>query len=97
MAKLCNGNHKNLVRVLGYGEFSDLSYAFIDMELCDLNLGDYNKSLWVAAKVDGDPEEAQIWNVMIQIASGLSYIHDSKTIHGDLKPSNGNRSPFLRN
>jgi len=89
MAKLCNGNHKNLVRVLRHGEFSDLSYAFIDMELRDLSLDVYNKSLWVAAKVDGGPNEAQIWKIMMEIASGLSYIHDNKAIHGDLNPSNG--------
>ena len=89
MAKLCNGSHKNLVRVSGCGEFADLSYAFIDMELCELNLDDYNKSLWVVAKVDGGPTETQIWSVMMEIASGLSYIHDNKAIHGDLKPSNG--------
>ena len=92
IAKLCNGQHSNFVWVLSCGEFRDLSYAFIDMEILDLNLDDYIKSLWIVAKVDGELKGFQIWNVMMQIGSGLSYMHDNKTIHGDLKPSNGKTS-----
>jgi serine/threonine protein kinase len=59
------------------------------MELCDVSLEEYIKSIWCAALVDGPPKETHIWDVMAQIADGLSFIHKNKEIHRDLKPNNG--------
>ena len=89
MIKLCNGSHSNIITVFSHGEFPNGSYAFIDMELCDLSLDEYIKSKWSVSPVEGPPKEYQIWNVMEQIASGLSFIHKNNEIHRDLKPSNG--------
>ena len=89
MTKLYNERNKNIIQVLGHGKFPDSSYAFIDMELCDFSLDEYNKCTWIVAQVEGTRRESHIWNVMMQIASGLSFIHNNKEIHRDLKPSNG--------
>ena len=89
MIKLSYGSHKNIITIFSHGEFPDKSYAFIDMELCDLSLDEYIKSNWSVARVDGPPKEARIWDIMTQIANGLSFIHKNKEIHRDLKPNNG--------
>jgi serine/threonine protein kinase len=88
ITKLCDGNHINIIKVLRCGEYQDSSYAYIDMELCSLNLEEYLKSKWILYPVDGVPDEAGIWNIMTQIANGLAFIHSKKEIHRDLKPSN---------
>jgi serine/threonine protein kinase len=89
--KLCNGRHRNVIKVLNTRELTEMSvFIFIDMELCEMNLDQFNaacwpekaKPLWVGAK--------EIWNIMAQIADGLTFIHDQKEIHRDLKPRNGN-------
>ena len=92
MTKLCNGSHKNIITIFSHGEFPDKAYAFIDMELCDLSLEGYIKSIWSAALVDGPPKETRIWDIMAQIVDGLSFIHKNKEIHRDLKPNNGTSS-----
>src|SRR5690348_14323233 len=51
ITKLCDGRHKNIIEVFRHGEFHDSSHAYIDMELCTVNLEDYNRSNWVVAKV----------------------------------------------
>lgn len=94
ITKLCNGEHKNIVEVFNLGEFADLSYSFIDMELCDMNLETYNKSSWMMSIVATDDSsrgfrEMEMWNIMAQIASGISYIHSQGEVHRDLKPVNG--------
>jgi serine/threonine protein kinase len=90
--KLCNGTNKNIVEVFGVGEFPDSSYLFIDMELCDLNLDEYMKGNWTVIQVHGYPpgfRETQLWNIMKQIANGISFIHITDEVHRDLKPRNG--------
>jgi serine/threonine protein kinase len=89
--KLCNGSHENLVEVFDVGELA--LHAFIDMELCDGDLDDYNKSFWehLAYHQSSKMQTQPIWNIMKQIASGLAFIHRKKEIHRDLKPKNGYR------
>jgi len=92
MTKLCDGSNKNIITVFGHGIFGDSSYAYIDMELCDFNLDDYNKWKKLVVQVEGSPgDNRHIWSVMTQITNGLCYIHNNREIHRDLKPSNGTR------
>jgi serine/threonine protein kinase len=41
-------------------------------------------------EVSSDLRASQIWNIMGQIANGLSFIHLHGQVHRDLKPGNGN-------
>src|ERR1700736_4374681 len=84
--KLCNGSHKNIVRVFGHGYLPNSPHYFFDMELCDMSLEDYvfghitdteNK-----LKVDGP---GLVWAVMTDVVSGLEFIHSHHEIHRDLK------------
>jgi len=91
--KLCNGQHKNIVEVFKLGEFADSSYFFIDMELCDINLENYNKSVWTMSLLADDESqrfrEMVMWDIMTQISNGVSFIHGQGEVHRDLKPLNG--------
>ena len=62
------------------------------MDLCDLNLADYNQSSWVVARTSRHYHPwlrvAEIWNIMHQIADGLAFIHKHGEVHRDLKPQN---------
>ena len=87
--KLCNGSHEKLVEVFDVGDLP--LHALIDMELCDGDLDDYNKSFWKqqAYNQSAEMQTQPIWNIMKQIANGLAFIHRKKEIHRDLKPKNG--------
>ena len=92
--KLCNGMHKNIIEVFEIGEFPDSMYAFIDMELCDLNLEDYNKNNWMSSLIHENLnvkglKELQACNIMKQIADGVVFVHEKGEVHRDLKPRNG--------
>ena len=90
ITKLCNGSQKNIITVFGHGVFGDSSYAYIDMELCDFSLHDYNKCKRLVGQVEGSSrDDRHIWIAMMQIANGLCFIHNNQEIHRDLKPSNG--------
>jgi serine/threonine protein kinase len=95
--KLCNGSHKNIIAVYGFGELSQSSYYFIDMELCSMNLDHYNKSVRATILVHDSVSSLRtehIWDISSQIADGLAFIHGHHEIHRDLKPQNGH-SPLL--
>jgi serine/threonine protein kinase len=98
--KICGkGSHSRIVEILKLGELQNTDYYFIDMELCDLNLGEYiyrstppnpSESIPYFIKNAPPPLKAQqIWNIMIQIAGGVKYMHSLNVVHRDLKPANG--------
>jgi len=96
--KLCDGGHKNIIKVFDFGELPDASHIFIDMELCSLNLDEYNKSLRTAFVVHesiSSLRSEQIWDIIIQIADALAFIHGHHEVHRDLKPQNG-PCPLIR-
>ena len=90
--KLCRDGHKNIVKVLDYGNLSGQTYGFIDMELCDLNLEEYNKCQWIRIeathRLPAGSLELEIWNITAQIADGLAFMHRQREVHRDLKPRN---------
>jgi len=89
--KLCNGTHENIIEVFDIGEFPDRSYTFIDMELCDVNLDEYNKAIWkvdIVHRIEPDLRALQVWNIMKQIANALAFLHRKREIHRDVKPQN---------
>lgn len=92
----CDGGHKNIIHVLTFGNFPDDTYAFIDMDLCDFNLEQYNNCNWkrihAAHRIPKGSLELEIWNIMKQIADGLGFIHGLEEVHRDLKPRNGSLS-----
>jgi serine/threonine protein kinase len=88
ITKLCDGSNENIIKVIRTGDFEDLSYVYIDMELCDLNLEEYIRSKWGLQPVEGIPDELYIWDIMTQISRGLAFVHAKNEIHRDLKPSN---------
>jgi serine/threonine protein kinase len=96
--KICGkGAHPHIVAILKFGELLNTSYYFIDMELCDLNLKDFihspvSQNPSIPSFVENAPPQLrvlQIWNIMMQIASGLVYMHSLNVVHRDLKPANG--------
>jgi serine/threonine protein kinase len=93
--QLCDGYHKNIVQVFGDGSFEDRDmYVFIDMELCDLNLEEYNKARWTVFQVQKPAyklRDHETWVIMTQIASALAFVHSKDLVHRDLKPPNGAR------
>jgi serine/threonine protein kinase len=91
IAKLAPLNHRNIITFLNHGTFADLTYSFIDMELCTMSLDEYNKATWVVAQIQkASPErEHRTGFIMCDIARGLAFIHEHGEIHRDIKPTNG--------
>jgi serine/threonine protein kinase len=97
MKKLCNGAHKHIITVFEFGDFPDSSHAFIDMELCSLNLDQYNQGIRATILVHHSVRNTrvgEIWAIVGQIADGLAFIHQQREIHRDLKPQNGSYLRF---
>jgi serine/threonine protein kinase len=94
ISELCDGKHHNLVRLFGFGPLKD-GWFYIDMELCDFTLTDYIYSdkkmvdvLPCFDSLESRSKVQKIWDVMMQIADGVTFIHEKKYVHRDLKPNN---------
>ena len=96
--KLCTpGTHKNIVAVTKHGKLPP-SYYFLDMELCDLSLEAFIEQKWTAPMRETVPyftanppplkRMAQIWDIMVDLSRGVSFIHAHGEVHRDLKPRN---------
>jgi serine/threonine protein kinase len=94
---LSKERHPHIVSVFRIGMLRNSQDLFIDMELCDLNLRDYirgtkPRDLVPAFFVRDQPPPMlarQIWHVMLQITTGVEYLHCQQVVHRDLKPANG--------
>ena len=89
------GTHKNLVTIFGHGwrkmstsNYTDDFYV-VDMELCGGTLENYMQDLGPIRPNERLPPHS-IWNITLQLASGLAFLHMHKLIHCDIKPANGN-------
>jgi serine/threonine protein kinase len=83
ISKLCKSNsHANIVSVFRLGDVKDSALFYIDMELCDGNLEQFMRDR------RGTIELNDVWNIMVQVTSGLAYIHSQGEVHRDMKPRN---------
>jgi serine/threonine protein kinase len=100
--KLCSRGHRNIVEVLGHFALPNPLYYAIDMELCEITLGDFIEGernlvqeAWkeTLEGYDCANEPTRRWlgisQILLEITKGLSFIHESGYVHRDSKPSNG--------
>jgi serine/threonine-protein kinase len=73
-------NHPNIVTIYDVGEEHDLAY--IAMDYID------GKSLDFYTKTDSLLSIEEVFDIGIHIADALSYAHDRKVVHRDVKPAN---------
>jgi serine/threonine protein kinase len=70
------------------------------MELCDWCLKDYihyipapnslaQSTIPCLKDTPASMRVLEIWRIMMDIVSGVKFIHSEKEVHRDLKPSNG--------
>ncbi|TFK83778.1 hypothetical protein K466DRAFT_497790 [Polyporus arcularius HHB13444] len=78
------GRHPN---ILGYiDSWEEDETLYIQTELCEL--GNFAHFLWEYGRAFPRLDEARVWKIMAELASGLRFIHDANVIHLDLKPAN---------
>lgn len=96
LKKLCQNQHPNIVQVFDYGLlYPDSTVHFIDMELCDISLGNYllgqelkGVDNWATVR-EQDEIPWHAYNILQHILNGLLYIHSLNEVHRDLSPTNG--------
>ena len=74
-------NHPNIIKLYCCG-FHEMKNQFELVMECG------TKSLSEHLKAEGLLKETNAMDIMLQIASGMCYLHDMKVAHRDLKPSN---------
>jgi len=102
--KLCiESSHENLVAVYRCGRLPDSLYYYIDMEFCDLNLQEYiydfERRGSTASKGLSPLDTKAVLQIMRDVSRGLTFIHERKEVHRDIKPHNSNPVvlPYLMN
>jgi serine/threonine protein kinase len=97
-----DGGHRNIVRVLNFGRLQQSPCYHIDMELCQLNLHRWIYPTSLPPPNTARPDTLPVFNrnasssercqqirkIMIEITSGVEFIHAKKQVHRDLKPAN---------
>ncbi|KAG0328683.1 hypothetical protein BG000_000351 [Podila horticola] len=78
-------HHPNIVKLKQVLDVPSYPYICIVMPLYPGTLHDVivdhvNRETWLT--------ETRIWEIFLQIVSGLHYIHEKEVVHRDLKPSN---------
>ena len=99
---LCRDPHENIVHVYDHGLLRpNQTFYYIDMELCDLHLGQYMRNEitgirglleWPRVVKEGHLPFL-ICAIMQQIIRGLVFIHSKGETHRDLSPQNGILTP----
>jgi serine/threonine protein kinase len=103
IVKLSQSGVKNIVTVLQFGFLENSpNYYFLDMELCDITLGDYisgelPSEFHASFNVDASNRMVQVWRIMLDICNGVDFIHDQQEVHRDLKPNNGTNQITISN
>ena len=102
--KLCiESSHENLVAVYRCGRLPGSLYYYIDMEFCDLNLQEYIYDFEhrgsAASKGLAPLDTKAVLQIMRDVSRGLTFIHERKEVHRDIKPHNSNpvALPYLMN
>lgn len=86
---LSKKGHENIIHVFKTGMLPHSLKAFIDMELCEMNLETYNSVRWKDPSALGQEGPRKTWDIIGQIAAGLVFLRENRAIHRDLKPQNG--------
>lgn len=86
---LSKKGHENIINVFKTGMLHHSQKAFIDMELCEMNLETYNGAHWKDPSSLGQEGPREMWDIISQIAAGLVFLRENRAIHRDLKPQNG--------
>ncbi|KAI0904530.1 hypothetical protein F4823DRAFT_204688 [Ustulina deusta] len=78
-------HHQNVIRY--YAMSKNDSFLYIALELCQASLSD------IVDRPNQFPElaragEMDLPRVLLQVANGLSFLHDLRIVHRDLKPQN---------
>lgn len=99
VSRLCGrGTSPNIVEVVRHGWLPhDSSCYFIDMELCSLTLEQYIKGDRASFThdcgrticVNTFVPLCRLLKIGLDIAAGLTYLHDVEAVLRDLKPRNG--------
>jgi serine/threonine protein kinase len=86
--------HKNIVHVFRHGWLKSLLHPdnsqpvyFVDMELGRQSLEDFIQKRYRSVPPT-HPQLYEIYGIVQQIASGITFIHQRGMVHRDLKPAN---------